>query len=339
MVLLLFGSGVAHAQAGNDPVAGRVLFDEARKLMGQGNYQQACQKFEESQKLDAVVGTQLNLADCWERIGRTASAWSTFLDAADRSKRAGQADREKLARSRAAALEPKLSRLTITTGDTGAEARIRRDDVTVGRAALGTAIPVDPGQHVVEATAPSKKKWSTTITVGGDGANVTVSVPALEDEAPASVAPAQAPGPAAMPQPEAGAVASPAPEPGKTEMQPSPGSGQRIAGFVVGGVGVVGLAVGTVFALKMGSKTSDADKYCSSGACSPADAEQHNALLGDARSARTVSIVSFATGAAAIVAGAVLVLTAPTARPSQSGLRVVPVVGATNLGVVAVTAW
>src|SRR5882757_8415497 len=116
-VIVIFASLAAspvQAQAGADPPAARALFGEARKLMAQGKYEQACPKLEESLKLDAGIGTAFNLADCWEHVGKTASAWARFLDVATAAKNAGQADREKVARARAASLEPHLPRLTIT---------------------------------------------------------------------------------------------------------------------------------------------------------------------------------------------------------------------------------
>ena len=82
--------------------------------MAQGKHADACPKLEESQRLDPGIGTQFNLAVCYEQVGRTASAWSTFLDVAGAARAAGQTEREKVARQRATALEPRLIRLTIT---------------------------------------------------------------------------------------------------------------------------------------------------------------------------------------------------------------------------------
>src|SRR5258706_1569998 len=73
-----------------DPVVARALFDEGRRLAGEGKYSQACPKLEESQKLDPGLGTLFGLADCLEHVGRTASAWSRFRDAADVANRLGQ---------------------------------------------------------------------------------------------------------------------------------------------------------------------------------------------------------------------------------------------------------
>src|SRR5512138_2397422 len=90
--------------------AAQALFDDARRLMADKKYAEACPKLEESQRLDPGIGTLLNLAECQSLTGRTASAWANFLEAAYQAKAAGQAKRENTARSRAAALEPKLSR-------------------------------------------------------------------------------------------------------------------------------------------------------------------------------------------------------------------------------------
>ena len=58
-----------------DPAAAEWLFREGRALMKKGDFAPACAKLAESQRLDPAVGTLMNLAECEERIGRTASAW------------------------------------------------------------------------------------------------------------------------------------------------------------------------------------------------------------------------------------------------------------------------
>jgi hypothetical protein len=79
----------------------------------QGLAAQACPKFEESQRLDPGVGTQFNLADCYERTGRLASAYTTFIDVAAATRQLGQFEREAVARERAKSIKPRLSRLVI----------------------------------------------------------------------------------------------------------------------------------------------------------------------------------------------------------------------------------
>src|SRR5450432_4672872 len=67
------------------PNAGSKLFDEGRDLAKAGNYAEACAKFEQSYALDNGVGTELNLADCKERLGHYYFAWTLFDEAARRS--------------------------------------------------------------------------------------------------------------------------------------------------------------------------------------------------------------------------------------------------------------
>jgi tetratricopeptide (TPR) repeat protein len=93
----------AHADGATEQRA-KVLFDAARRLVKSGDYAQACPKFEQSMQLDDGIGTEFNLADCWEKIGRTGRARDLFLEVADAARATGEWDREQAARQRAAAL-------------------------------------------------------------------------------------------------------------------------------------------------------------------------------------------------------------------------------------------
>src|SRR5262245_20973343 len=70
----------AAAQSSSDAAAARALFAEGRKLLDEGKFNEACPKFQESLRLKPGIGTRFNLADCWEKSGRTASAWGEFLE-------------------------------------------------------------------------------------------------------------------------------------------------------------------------------------------------------------------------------------------------------------------
>src|SRR6478672_5858918 len=100
-------SPAAHAQT-RDPAAAEAFFAEGRTLLKQGRYAEACSKFEASQKLDPGNGTLMNLADCYEKSGRVASAWLSFREAAAAAASASQVARASHARARAASLEPRL---------------------------------------------------------------------------------------------------------------------------------------------------------------------------------------------------------------------------------------
>lgn len=162
-----------------DAATAQALFDQGVKLMGEKKFSEACPKFAESQRLDPGLGTQMNLAYCYEMMGRTASAWSLYLEVAGQAKSSGQPEREKKARDAAKALEPKLSKLTIEVESPPEGLEVKRDGQLVGQATWGTPIPVDPGEIKITAMAPNRKLWETAVTVEKPG-NTTVSVPELE---------------------------------------------------------------------------------------------------------------------------------------------------------------
>src|SRR5262245_29076470 len=114
--LMLVALGLVAAASAGEPsreaaAAAEAAFDEGKRLAAKRLYEEACAKFEESQRLAPASGTLLNLADCYERLGRTASAWATFRAAAAEARARGKAARDEEARARAAALEPRLSKL------------------------------------------------------------------------------------------------------------------------------------------------------------------------------------------------------------------------------------
>src|ERR1019366_353360 len=173
-----------------DKATAQALFDEGKRLMEQEQYAKACPKLADSLRLDHGIGTMLNLAICYERNGQTASAWATFKDAAGEARVAGQVEREKLARDRAAALEPRLARLAIVVARESAVdgLLVRRDGEPVPTSSWGLPVPIDPGEHAIEASAPGRKPWATAVAVTAASSS-EVSVPPLEPEVVVPVKP------------------------------------------------------------------------------------------------------------------------------------------------------
>ncbi|HMA95899.1 MAG TPA: hypothetical protein VKP30_24595, partial [Polyangiaceae bacterium] len=122
------------------------LFTRGKQLLDKKQYRDACLKLEESQRLDPAIGTLLYLGFCYERIGKDASAWSTYRAAQSAANQAGQARRAQIAQRRAERVEPRLARLVINLSSVAPEGlRITRNGVELGTASLGQAVPVDPG--------------------------------------------------------------------------------------------------------------------------------------------------------------------------------------------------
>jgi len=300
-----------------DKAAARALFDEGRSLSSAGRYAEACVKLEESQKLDPGFGTMFNLADCYEHVGQTATAWAMYLEVAGRMRSEGQKDREQAARERAAAIEPKLSRVIISVAPEVAQWKgvvVKRDGAEVGRGVWGSAIPVDPGSHVIEATAPGKQRFTQTVEVGKDGARVTINIPVLQPEAsgPAPVAPARAS--ASNTAAPIGAVPAKEGRPLEPGQEATSGSSMKTIGLVVAGAGVVGVGVGTVLAFGAKSKFNESSPHCDGNKCSQEGVDIRDEAISKAGTATIVGGI----GLAALVGGAVLYFTAPSAPKNKT---------------------
>jgi hypothetical protein len=194
MVTLAFVPGIAHAQA-EDQAAARELFNEGRELLKDGRYADACPKFEAARKLYESAGIVLNLGDCYEHVGRTASAWTEFGEAVAIAQRTGRSAEAAEAAKRQAAIEPALARLVVRVTRLSPGLSVSRDGAALPSAAWGAAIPIDPGSHEVRATAPGRQQWSTTVTIPAAG-RISVDVPELDlqpAEAPVRYEPKEAP--------------------------------------------------------------------------------------------------------------------------------------------------
>jgi hypothetical protein len=306
-------SSEARAQ-GSDSVSAQVLYDQAKKLMAAGKYAEACPKLEESQRLDPGSGTLLNLGHCYENEGKTASAWGKFVEAAAAAKAANQSERERVARERASTVFPRLSNIVINVaaGDKTPGLEVKRDGALVGKAQWGTPMPADPGEHVVSAAAPARAAWETKIKVDAGARTVSVAVPEL---AAVVVATSQSGPPVAGRASAGGAFA-----PEKASENEGPGLGtQRTLALVTGGVGLAGIAVGSVYGLKSWGKRNEADDVCK-----PECPIESNGLdlKAEALTAGNISTAGFIVGAAGVVGGLALWFTAAPSSKSTARARV-----------------
>jgi serine/threonine-protein kinase len=234
-VALASAAGPAAADASDARIA-QALFDEARALMAQKRYAEACPKLEESQRRDPGGGTLLNLALCREAEGKTATAYVTFTETLSLATRDGRRDRQEIARTHMAALQPSLPRLTVDVqaGAVIDGLAIALDGAPLPKAAWSVAMPVDPGAHTVSAAAPGRAGWEATITVLG-GEKKAVSVPPLAVVAEERRPPRAEPGPAHA---EPGPIA-PGPAPSESPRPNPVFFGLLGASAIAGGVSVV----------------------------------------------------------------------------------------------------
>lgn len=269
--------------------------------MKQNSFADACPKLEESERLDPAVGTLLYLGECYERIGKTASAWATFREASSLASTSNQPDRARIAAGRAQELEPKLSRLSIELAPDVSRIAgvvVKRGSQKIEPSLYGTPLPVDPGDYRVEVSAPGYEVWSTPIKVEAGGASASVRVPGLV-KAPESAKPvSDTPADKAKSAPMAPLAPRKADE-GLTT--------QQTLGLVVGAVGLVGVGLGSYFGIRAIKRNSDADTYCSEAKLCQ---DQKGVDLSDkARNDATAANIAFAAGAVLIGTGTVLYLT------------------------------
>jgi tetratricopeptide (TPR) repeat protein len=308
---------LARAQSADEAARADALFAEGRGLMVRGEYEKACPKFAEAERLRHGVGTLLNLADCYERLGKTASAARMFQEAT-RAAEAAHDARAEIARDRARALEVRLVRLTIDTsrvaGVTGLE--VLRDRTPLQRESWNTAVVLDPGRYVVEVRAPGHESFTANVVLAAD--NVVLEIPAFVEQ-----------------QAEPTPVTPPPPPPASRQVEhhdlPPHDAGlstQRKVALGLGVLGVAGVAVGSVYGFLSLSAHNEAEPHCKTGSGDDCDDQGYYANE-KAIERGNISTVAFAVGGTALGAAAVLWLTSaqPDSSRSEARLRLLPAVG------------
>jgi hypothetical protein len=299
-VALLSTAGIARAAPSSNQALAQALFDEGKRLMTEGAFAQACPKLAESQRLDPSGGTLLHLAICHEGEGKTATAWTELNEAISVARRDGRADRETAAKARLALLTPKLTKLTIVVVP---DARVDGLEVAWNGTAItepqwSVPFPVDPGEHVITAAAPGRRKWSTRVKVEAGTSPVPVTIPAL---------PAESSTGAGASPPPAAAAAPLASSPGTREEPPaSSGSSMRTLGIALAGAGVVGLGAGAVFYFRTQSLADERDEAAANG-----DREGRDSKQDSAKTSQLIALLAGSFGVAALGTGLVLFVTAP----------------------------
>jgi hypothetical protein len=305
MMLVSLLAASARAQSADSSALAEQLFNQARDLVKANKWAEACPKFEASLRYDPVLGTRLNLATCYERIGKLASAWGLYRESMDAAKKAGDTKRADYAQKQATALEPRLPKLAITAPNKPAGFVVKRDGTPIDAGELGVALYVDPGTHEVTATADGHEPFSVTVNLV-EGKTETLTIPPLVAKPVAETEPA------VEQEVDTGAIAAKARQ-------------RKFIALGVGGGGVVALGVGLVFGAKAMSSNDDAKKLCGDDlSCSPENFDRGKKLVSDSRSAGTISTVLVGVGIAAVAAGAVVYFTAPKA-PERATARLVPV--------------
>ena len=268
---LLASAGVASAE-GERSARADALFHQAEALLDANKVEAACSKFEASEAEETGLGTLLHLGDCYERVGRTASAWHAFLEAEAVARTKQDSERQQIAELRVAALEPKLSRVVFVVPATSRVPglTVQLGSNTIPAASWGSIIPVDAGVQHVTVSAKGHRPWLLDLAVGRDSHEYRINVPTLAPEA----------------------------VPNNDRR-----NAFRTAGVITGGAGVAGIGAGAVFSAL--SHNADDAGTCARGViqCTP----NHSTKSGYSDAAT----VSFAVGGTLLATGITLWVLAP----------------------------
>jgi hypothetical protein len=279
----------APARAADGPSATE-LFNQGRKLLDDKAFDQACELFRASFKLDPRVGTQLNVANCEEQAGHLLSAYQAWLDATALA-RAAKDDRERFATRRAEALSSRIPKLTVRLAPgtpTHAVLLLDGDKLPPEGA---QSIPVAPGEHLLIASEPNFNETRLLLRLDeGQHSDITIDLgkpvaTATLDERPAAR--------------DAGVIAEketiPTPRRGSAWMRPT--------GYALATVGVGAASIGAYFGIEAIAKksASDAEGQCSGNVCTTGPGLQARRDSAQAASVATASFVVMGVAAAGAV--------------------------------------
>ena len=287
--LLCAGRGLCQSA----PESAEVLYQRGIEAFNAGNYVVACRSLSESYRLDPQLGALFTEATCEMRAGKIATAAKHYLDFMTRvdslplETRERQQERRAVAAQQRTALLPQIPTLRVELrGQSSVRPRLTLNGDLLGEDSLNIDLPLDPGDQILEQRTPSGAAAVKRVTLA-PGEHQTLVIQLAEATSP----PAQ-------------------PTPAAAQDQPS----RSVLPYVLGGAGLVGLAVGGVAGMMAIGQKNVVNEECGGTSCSQrgltaADAGKRDAL---------VSTIGFGVGVVGLGAGLVLLLTAPEKPGPQS---------------------
>lgn len=296
-------------------------FSRGREMLKVGKYAEACDAFEESQRLRPQPDTQFNIALCSEQLGKLATALALHRELAQTLdtpvRRAKSAEL-------AAQLEPRVPRLQIQIGE--ARKRTRRPppglEVQVNGAKITNLndLPIDLGMNPVTASAPGFLDWSGQVSAAEEAQRATIAIDLERDPtAKAGVGPVD-------PDPPGGGGEEPVERPRTST------SNRRAYGGITIAMGGVALGGGIMFGYLARSAWNDALQACGDDSvCDDVQFAKAHDLQEKAKSRGNLATVLSVAGGVAVVVGVALYVTAPSSKKS---VAIAPTAGAESAGVV-----
>jgi hypothetical protein len=336
--LVLAWAPSALALTDEERAAARAAAGQGADAFDAGKWQEAIDLFSRAEALVHAPAHLMFIARSELKLGHWVKAYETFNKVKREPVGAGAPAALKRAvdeaSSEIARLEPQLPYIAAKVKNPSGEVKVTMDGSPVPPLLIGLMRPVDPGQHQFQAT--NGQATSDVVTVEARPATKQTVELELKANAVAPPPPPAGAAPVAAPAPVAPAGAATPPPTTDAPADSGGGSnGLRVASFGLMGLGVAGLAVGTVFLLKGGGTQKDADALCPTAPCDPAKKPEIDKKDADAASQKTIGVVGLAAGGALAATGVVLfVLSGNKEQAAEARPSVTPYFGWQSVGVV-----
>ncbi|MFZ5892490.1 MAG: hypothetical protein ACOY0T_15630 [Myxococcota bacterium] len=325
LLLACAGTVTTSVRAQEDPsaaetAAARALAVDGLKLAKAGQCREAVEKLERAEKLRHSPIVLARLGECYVSIGKLVQgtealrkflreplppdANATLKEAYERAQVVIQETKGNIAGLTIAISGADRSKVTLTV-----------DGVEVPSTLIGVEMPVDPGEHVIEASGAAYLKSSARAKLA-PGEKQSISIE-LKPDPEAAKQKAE--------EPARTGVASTLPEPNETRAPnqqvdmttatpPASSGSSKALAYVSYGVGALGIGAGILFGRSAMQDKDQLEAQCPGKVCPP-DQEDR---LNSARTKGVVSTIGFGVGAAGVVLGTVLLVTSSGSSSSSS---------------------
>jgi hypothetical protein len=288
------------------------LFNAACESLKRGDVERACRAFDQSERLDPQLGTKLHLADCYERLGKLASAWLQFraaeLLAAERNANGSHEPREKVAHEIAEALRVRVPTVQLAFRAHAPESRVTLDGHELAERAWGSPVAMEPGEHEIAVAAKGRVTWRRALEIA-ERQHIEVVVPPLPQLTERH-----------PPAPPANSASAP----------------QRVVSYSVGTVGLLAIGAGVVLGIVTESTLAKRDKLCPNDVCrDQGEKDRVSELTSKAQgTARATNVLVIGAGFA-LAAGVTLFLLSPKSSETavSVGLKLSPTTAGLALNV------
>lgn len=295
--------GSAAPAIATDPA--QALFDAGIADMEAGRLEKACPAIEASQRMDPRPGTLFTLAECEAQRGRAATAMRYYAEYLGLyknltpAKKNEQRERAKTSEEQLRKLELLAPKLTIVIASGGGpDVIVKRDGEVVAELSLGTALAVDPGEHVITAQAPDGSTSTVRVTIApGESKTAQLALMHAAPTATSEIAP--------PPRPTAEIVSPDTQRPWRIGTVTATAIG--VLGIVTGiATGVVALQIRAAYAKEC--EVVDAEVQCTQRGLN---------LVDSLRPFATASTVAFAAGGLGLAVGLTLFVATPALSPKS----------------------